>query len=156
EDGIRDRNVTGVQTCALPILFQAASQNAGVTSTPVSRAIVSRFVPIQNSEVKFESEKSAGFRITVERNSTDIGSTAPTANTVRAAPNAGMRILPRSRSRLILPFDPTVTKRLPSRSILASTSNASAPMMTITPASTAPAPVLRDWMFAYNEVASTW
>src|SRR5699024_209109 len=29
EDGIRDRNVTGVQTCALPILFQAGASPAG-------------------------------------------------------------------------------------------------------------------------------
>src|SRR5699024_11388947 len=28
EDGIRDRNVTGVQTCALPILFKACKVNA--------------------------------------------------------------------------------------------------------------------------------
>src|SRR5438067_13918320 len=34
EDGIRDRNVTGVQTCALPILSPAATVSAdGVTVT---------------------------------------------------------------------------------------------------------------------------
>src|SRR5699024_11726502 len=34
EDGIRDRNVTGVQTCALPILMPPASShpNAGIDS----------------------------------------------------------------------------------------------------------------------------
>src|SRR5699024_11848437 len=30
EDGIRDRNVTGVQTCALPILYESALPPIGV------------------------------------------------------------------------------------------------------------------------------
>src|SRR5699024_12179137 len=33
EDGIRDRNVTGVQTCALPI-FQAVASGIGIGITP--------------------------------------------------------------------------------------------------------------------------
>src|SRR5699024_11755515 len=33
EDGIRDRNVTGVQTCALPI-FADAAENASLRLTP--------------------------------------------------------------------------------------------------------------------------
>src|SRR5699024_11498343 len=32
EDGIRDRNVTGVQTCALPILKSAVNQRSGAVS----------------------------------------------------------------------------------------------------------------------------
>src|SRR5699024_3258090 len=31
EDGIRDRNVTGVQTCALPISFSICSLKTGIT-----------------------------------------------------------------------------------------------------------------------------
>src|SRR5207249_8659253 len=45
EDGIRDRNVTGVQTCALPISSAAASaarrpkrQIAGIAATPCGRS----------------------------------------------------------------------------------------------------------------------
>src|SRR5207249_7287739 len=41
EDGIRDRNVTGVQTCALPIsgMTSSSSNNqAGVAATPCSWA----------------------------------------------------------------------------------------------------------------------
>src|SRR5699024_11586355 len=35
EDGIRDRNVTGVHTCALPILSTTRTSGAGtITSTP--------------------------------------------------------------------------------------------------------------------------
>src|SRR5699024_11350289 len=30
EDGIRDRNVTGVQTCALPIFHQVGNHNVGI------------------------------------------------------------------------------------------------------------------------------
>src|SRR5207249_9653572 len=37
-DGIRDRNVTGVQTCALPILQPGALQNAGEYQADTSRA----------------------------------------------------------------------------------------------------------------------
>ena len=36
EDGIRDRNVTGVQTCALPILMGA---NIGTTVTTILLAV---------------------------------------------------------------------------------------------------------------------
>src|SRR5699024_11809643 len=34
EDGIRDRNVTGVQTCALPILLSSQTTNAHQHKTP--------------------------------------------------------------------------------------------------------------------------
>src|SRR5699024_11485830 len=36
EDGIRDRNVTGVQTCALPILGAAVSEEDPASPRPVS------------------------------------------------------------------------------------------------------------------------
>src|SRR5437868_8669576 len=47
EDGIRDRNVTGVQTCALPIwissssraLFRASSSGQAGSRTPLSTTI---------------------------------------------------------------------------------------------------------------------
>src|SRR5207249_6103961 len=44
EDGIRDRNVTGVQTCALPIFFQADRRVLGGTGS--SRRILSRTYPL--------------------------------------------------------------------------------------------------------------
>src|SRR5699024_12064759 len=34
EDGIRDRNVTGVQTCALPILILSNSSNVSILMNP--------------------------------------------------------------------------------------------------------------------------
>src|SRR5699024_2002037 len=37
EDGIRDRNVTGVQTCALPIYFSAITMTVGVEQLLGSR-----------------------------------------------------------------------------------------------------------------------
>src|SRR5699024_12190464 len=41
EDGIRDRNVTGVQTCALPILKKAIISNAKTASkTPIGSTII--------------------------------------------------------------------------------------------------------------------
>src|SRR5207249_5122080 len=40
EDGIRDRNVTGVQTCALPISsLSAHSSYAGILSEPFLRSL---------------------------------------------------------------------------------------------------------------------
>src|SRR5271167_2266165 len=39
EDGIRDRNVTGVQTCALPILQTGASPRATIALTLAARAM---------------------------------------------------------------------------------------------------------------------
>src|SRR5437773_8717715 len=34
EDGIRDRDVTGVQTCALPISLEIVLEDRGVTANP--------------------------------------------------------------------------------------------------------------------------
>src|SRR5699024_12101076 len=42
EDGIRDRNVTGVQTCALPISKINTPANSRCTSFPESRSILVR------------------------------------------------------------------------------------------------------------------
>src|SRR5207249_7174123 len=39
EDGIRDRNVTGVQTCALPILSMAAAWSLRASTTTLARII---------------------------------------------------------------------------------------------------------------------
>src|SRR5699024_11218362 len=36
EDGIRDRNVTGVQTCALPILVQPAAMAGPILRVPIA------------------------------------------------------------------------------------------------------------------------
>src|SRR5699024_11882988 len=50
EDGIRDRNVTGVQTCALPICTSAsptpgACQSSGTSSSSSSDCSSSRYLP---------------------------------------------------------------------------------------------------------------
>src|SRR5207249_11275097 len=42
EDGIRDRNVTGVQTCALPISFSFRKLNALLMKSPSRALAVSR------------------------------------------------------------------------------------------------------------------
>src|SRR5699024_11287799 len=39
EDGIRDRNVTGVQTCALPIFVLSFLKNSDANTVDVARAI---------------------------------------------------------------------------------------------------------------------
>src|SRR5699024_11265733 len=44
EDGIRDRNVTGVQTCALPIC------DRGATAAAIQRAVVKRHGPFTSPE----------------------------------------------------------------------------------------------------------
>src|SRR5699024_5384859 len=52
EDGIRDRNVTGVQTCALPIFtFQVSGMTSGIKIP-----IVPQLVPVAN-EIKADSTK---------------------------------------------------------------------------------------------------
>src|SRR5699024_11235722 len=40
EDGIRDRNVTGVQTCALPILFLSHTDESAFSGISVDRLFV--------------------------------------------------------------------------------------------------------------------
>src|SRR5699024_12161526 len=42
EDGIRDRNVTGVQTCALPILYKTESSGVVIDLTSVD--IIDSFI----------------------------------------------------------------------------------------------------------------
>src|SRR5256885_11073715 len=42
EDGIRDYKVTGVQTCALPILNPAAAEHPGMPAVPGKREIGGR------------------------------------------------------------------------------------------------------------------
>src|SRR5204862_4002486 len=39
EDGIRDLYVTGVQTCALPILIPPVADGAAAPSSPISRTV---------------------------------------------------------------------------------------------------------------------
>src|SRR5207249_6159295 len=45
EDGIRDRNVTGVQTCALPIFALAAEEGASSVSKHVMAKRAQEFLP---------------------------------------------------------------------------------------------------------------
>src|SRR5699024_11397963 len=50
-DGIRDRNVTGVQTCALPILLDRASEAASArswVSSPVRRIVPAKTRDVTN------------------------------------------------------------------------------------------------------------
>src|SRR5699024_12091110 len=44
EDGIRDRNVTGVQTCALPI-YQFSSESVGDNSSMSGKVSAMNFTP---------------------------------------------------------------------------------------------------------------
>src|SRR5699024_1873561 len=43
EDGIRDRNVTGVQTCALPILQHFTLSPSGLSAVKLPRAILDEY-----------------------------------------------------------------------------------------------------------------
>src|SRR5207249_6710749 len=45
EDGIRDRNVTGVQTCALPIWGQPQPPEGGITNATTALATPGRSTP---------------------------------------------------------------------------------------------------------------
>src|SRR5205823_10912039 len=60
EDGIRDKLVTGVQTCALPISFR---RHASVKSAPGSRAVRKslpcKFALRKMAPLKFRPDKSA-------------------------------------------------------------------------------------------------
>src|SRR5207248_7791564 len=44
EDGIRDRTVTGVQTCALPILRPKIARHIGVDALPLALALLAAIV----------------------------------------------------------------------------------------------------------------
>src|SRR5699024_11234606 len=65
EDGIRQRNVTGVQTCALPILANDSTVKAGSWG----KRTVEKIIRIQETAIKLEVPMlylvdSAGARIT--------------------------------------------------------------------------------------------
>src|SRR5699024_11988037 len=51
EDGIRDRNVTGVQTCALPISIQALNILGAQTPTSTSSAPAAETSPAEGDTV---------------------------------------------------------------------------------------------------------
>src|SRR5699024_11289058 len=55
EDGIRDRNVTGVQTCALPILFRFGhcTRNTGFASVFSHFLFLHRAVPVEQGILRF-------------------------------------------------------------------------------------------------------
>src|SRR5699024_8167941 len=76
EDGIRDRNVTGVQTCALPIFFPINLRLTKVydvirpnTNTPAQAMTViiklfltgSQICGVSNSNLKFSKLKAVGY-----------------------------------------------------------------------------------------------
>src|SRR5699024_11683256 len=65
EDGIRDRNVTGVQTCALPICNREYLADAGsVELTRNPQGLISALEKISNSEpMKDPDPSSAGLYI---------------------------------------------------------------------------------------------
>src|SRR5699024_11752409 len=54
EDGIRDRNVTGVQTCALPFLGEA-SNDTWITTKVRSQLLTSDLVKSSNVKVTTEN-----------------------------------------------------------------------------------------------------
>src|SRR5699024_1848004 len=59
EDGIRDRNVTGVQTCALPILLKTNEAVTGVTGSVLQATTAKRGAPsnrIVIDEFMYEAE----------------------------------------------------------------------------------------------------
>src|SRR5699024_12203616 len=61
EDGIRDRNVTGVQTCALPILFSfGIRQFSKINSVVGDERMPSffSFLPNENPSVPFSTIKA--------------------------------------------------------------------------------------------------
>src|SRR5699024_11620753 len=67
EDGIRDRNVTGVQTCALPISVVSASEvpypaNAGFLS-PYPAPLSSAFAWNGTLPYLFQGQASAAYRV---------------------------------------------------------------------------------------------
>src|SRR2546430_8118919 len=51
EDGIRDLTVTGVQTCALPILFNLMRQLGGSVGIALSATLVQRFTAIHRADL---------------------------------------------------------------------------------------------------------
>src|SRR5699024_11444606 len=76
EDGIRDRNVTGVQTCALPIFQQSANARSpmffrqpGSTGDPSVLQFINAPSPISVSvlfssrEISFKAERSEERRV---------------------------------------------------------------------------------------------
>src|SRR5699024_11415504 len=60
EDGIRDRNVTGVQTCALPILrvYDRFSNRTPVFSLTVS--VLEALIPFTDEQLEQEYELPSG------------------------------------------------------------------------------------------------
>src|SRR5699024_11603990 len=78
-DGIRDRNVTGVQTCALPICFLAALMNAAQLglepNTPLGQAYL---IPYNNKGV-LECQFQIGYKGLIE-----LGYRNPLMQTIQA------------------------------------------------------------------------
>src|SRR5699024_2534409 len=63
EDGIRDRNVTGVQTCALPISFATTFSVAGSSTLNVLPVTVGVYSPLMYSPLmsSFKNSLTLGF-----------------------------------------------------------------------------------------------
>src|SRR5207249_8768142 len=79
EDGIRDRNVTGVQTCALPIfLLDADDHPLAPARVPNARAHAKRQIVAERlaeGRVRLAHDPAARFRPRVERRQVDRKST---------------------------------------------------------------------------------
>src|SRR5207302_6134837 len=68
EDGIRDFHVTGVQTCALPILRSAEAASAAILEGGMAEAVVSRpFLRILQAVIGFVDRLEAGLGILAAR-----------------------------------------------------------------------------------------
>src|SRR5699024_2043537 len=93
EDGIRDRNVTGVQTCALPIWKAPRSMTMSISVAPsatawrVSTSLASRGARPDGNAVATEATSTPVPRRAVTALATMSGytHTAPTVGTVRSA-----------------------------------------------------------------------
>src|SRR5699024_11667301 len=60
EDGIRDRNVTGVQTCALPISTARIINSSGVKLNPKLKSLTKLAPNITGMDMKKENSAAIG------------------------------------------------------------------------------------------------
>src|SRR5699024_11378158 len=89
EDGIRDRNVTGVQTCALPICasYGITGQDAPTSGLAVQRyapqgnfyyngSYIQSYSPVSNPnpDLKWEEKKEFNVGVDLDRKSTRLNS----------------------------------------------------------------------------------